>query len=211
LLGDREFIGEDWFHWLVESGVKFVIRIKDNSLLGDDKQTRKAIKSFRTLPRNNVRSIIRTLWGLKLFIVGYKNAKGQVCILATNINPEKAAELYAVRWQIESMFLCLKSNGFNLEDTRMCDANKLNVLFGLLAILTCWNCKLGKYYARIKPIKIKNHQRHAENLFHYGMTIALSIFNNISEYKKDFRKIKRVLKNPFNDILNFQNMELQCL
>jgi hypothetical protein len=32
-LADREFIGEEWFRFLIEKGILFVIRIKQNSMV----------------------------------------------------------------------------------------------------------------------------------------------------------------------------------
>ena len=189
LLADREFIGENWLHWLDHYGIKFVIRIKDNSQLYHNKKYRKAIKSFRTLSREHTRCISCTLWDLSLTVVGYKDENGEVHILATNSSPNRAVELYSIRWQIESMFLCLKTNGFNLEATHMTDPDKLDLMFGLLAILTCWNCKVGLWCHAIKPIKIKNHDRPEQNLFHYGMTVISAIFNNIFYYAKDFKNV----------------------
>ena len=195
-LADREFIGDNWLHWLDYYGVKFVIKIKVNSKIYYNKKYKRDIKSFRSLRRGNTRTLKCTLWDLELTIVGYKHTDGEVYILATNGNPTLAVELYSMRWQIESMFLCLKSNGFNLEASHMVDANKLELLFGLLAILTCWNCKVGCWFHVIKPIKIKNHNRPEQNLFHYGMTMPGTILNNVMDYGKDFINVLKILKKP---------------
>ena len=161
LLADREFIGEDWLHWLDNYGIKFVIRIRDNSILETSNKTRKAIKSFRTLTRGCCRYMSCRLWGLDITVAGYKDEGGNVHILATNGTPETALEKYNLRWQIESMFLCLKSKGFFFESCGMTCQKKLDTLFGLLAILTSLNCKVGSWFNTIKPIKIKNHSRPA--------------------------------------------------
>lgn len=180
VLGDRELIGEDWLHWLDYYKIIFVIRIKNNSRIHHKKKSHNAVKCFRTLQRKSTRILHSSLWGLELNIVGYKNEHGNLCILATNGMPEKALELYSIRWQIESMFLCLKSKGFNLESTHMVSQTKVEVLFGLLAILTCWNCKIGFWRNKINPIKVTNHNRPAQNLFHYGMEVISAIMNNIT-------------------------------
>ena len=173
LLGDREFIGEDWLHWLDYYGIIFVVRIKDNSLLHKNKKYRKATNSFRTLSRKCMRCLACNLWDLELTVVGYKDKDGNVQILATNGNPKSAVKLYAIRWQIESMFLCLKSNGFNLEETHMVCQEKVELLFGLLAILTCWNCKIGLWCM-------------AGGLMSGAVTMGMKLFAGVS-----------VLANPF--------------
>ena len=211
LLGDREFVGEDWLHWLAYYGIIFVIRIKDNSMLYKNKRYRKAINSFRSLSRECMRGFTCSLWELELTVVGYKDKDGKVQILATNGEPKSTVKLYSVRWQIESMFLCLKSNGFNLEETHMSCPDKLELLFGLLAILTCWNCKIGLWCNQLKPVKIKNHRRPAQNLFHYGMTIISSVVSNIIDYGKDFRKLIKIIKKPNLSEEDCYDIELQCL
>lgn len=211
VLGDREFVGEDWLHWLAYYGIIFVIRIKDNSPLYKNKRYRKAVNSFRTLRREHTRAITCTLWDLDLTVVGYKDKDGNVQILATNGKAKLAVELYSIRWQIESMFLCLKSNGFDLEETHMTCPDKLELLFGLLAILTCWNCKIGLWCNQIKPVKIKNHGRPEQNLFHYGMTVILSVVNNVVDYGKDFIKILAILSKPNLTKDDCYDIGLQCV
>lgn len=36
LLADREFIGEDWFQYLIQTGINFVVRIKSNMWMDVD-------------------------------------------------------------------------------------------------------------------------------------------------------------------------------
>ena len=211
LLGDREFIGEDWLHWLDHFGVKFIIRIKDNSNIYKNKKYRKAIKSFRSLSRDNNRCIKCTLWGLQVFVVGYKDSNGKVLILATNSDPNVAVEQYSLRWQIESMFLSLKSKGFNFEQTKMTCPEKLNTLFSLLAILTFWNCKIGKWANKIKPIKLKGNGRLEYNMFHYGMRIISTVFNNIYDYINDFKVILKLLIMHPDKMYSYNPGKLTCL
>ena len=40
----------------------------------------------------------------------------------------------ADRWQIETLFGCLKTRGFNFEDTHLTDPERLSKLLGLLAL-----------------------------------------------------------------------------
>lgn len=210
LLADREFIGEDWLHWLEHYKIKFVIRIKDNSLLVTSNKVRKAVRSFRTLSKEHSRYINCKLWGLDLIVVGYKAQNGRVHIIATNSNPENALQQYSIRWQIECTFLCLKSNGFEVESCAMPCPDKLNTLFGLLAILTCLNCKVGNWYHSIKPIKIKSHGRPSYNIFNYGMRIMSSVMNNINDYTNDFKVILDILILPGSKMKSFSNKVLMC-
>ena len=40
LLADREFIGQEWMRYLIDSGIPFVIRMKGNMLVGKSKRDR---------------------------------------------------------------------------------------------------------------------------------------------------------------------------
>ena len=45
---------------------------------------------------------------------------------------------YALRWEIETLFSCLKGRGFNLENTRLTDPRRVKKLIAVLAIGFCW-------------------------------------------------------------------------
>jgi hypothetical protein len=107
LLGDREFIGEDWLHWLAHYNIKFVFRIKENSLLCNENKKVRAYNSFKNLKPGKHRVKSCNLWGLNLSVVGCKDKSQNIWILATNGDPDEAKDLYAMRWQIETMFFCL--------------------------------------------------------------------------------------------------------
>lgn len=211
LVADREFIGGDWFKWLNQSSIKFVIRLKISFKMIKEKKIKKIANSFRTLPREYSRYIHCTLWGVPVTLVGYKNKNGDLFVLATNGDPDEAIKLYNKRWQIESIFACLKTKGFNLEDTGMTDKHKLNLLVGLLAILTCWNCKLGFWAKEIKDIRIKKHHRPEQNLFHYGISIINAVFNNINDYYNDFKNIMKIIGKPTLFDMEIGKIQLQCV
>ena len=68
------------------------------------------------------------------------NSKPDQMILITTNRPKKAVERYRKRWKIETMFADLKSRGFNLENSRMTEPKKLDVLLSLVAIAYVWVC-----------------------------------------------------------------------
>ncbi|ATZ68895.1 transposase (plasmid) [Acinetobacter haemolyticus] len=43
---------------------------------------------------------------------------------------------YALRWEIETLFSCLKGRGFNLENTRLTDPRRVKKLIAVLAIVS---------------------------------------------------------------------------
>lgn len=54
--------------------------------------------------------------------------------LATNDNPEFALSNYKLRWEIETLFGCLKLRGFNLEDIYLNKFERSNKLIALLSM-----------------------------------------------------------------------------
>ena len=64
-------------------------------------------------------------------------------IASSSLPPAEALDAYADRWQIETLFGCLKSRGFNLENTHLTDPQRLSKLMGLLALAFVWAYRTG--------------------------------------------------------------------
>ncbi len=78
-------------------------------------------------------------------------------LLVTSDCPGLAISKYTWRWEIETLFSCLKGRGFNFEDTHMMDLDRVNKLMALLAIAFCWCHKMGEWRHEVKPTVIKTH------------------------------------------------------
>ena len=61
--------------------------------------------------------------GLLLSVLRLKD--GQLLIVASNRISENAIDIYGKRWEIETLFSCLKRRGFNLEDTRVTNQKRI--------------------------------------------------------------------------------------
>ena len=57
-------------------------------------------------------------------------------VIATNQVPKNAISIYLRRWEIETLFSCLKERGFNFEDTRITNLERVEKLMGVLAMAT---------------------------------------------------------------------------
>ena len=78
LVADREFIGRDWFAFLLEQSVDFVIRLRGNtSLTLDDGRRRYAATFNERMPRNTTRYYPQTTLynGLTLHLVCHRPAR----------------------------------------------------------------------------------------------------------------------------------------
>lgn len=168
LLADREFIGEDWFEFLLKERIPFYIRIRNNTLVNySNGKTKKAYRFFTGQQGSAQRDV--KLGKDRLNLAGKYLGKGEYLIVATNVTVKNALAIYKERWQIEMFFSCLKTRGFRLEETHMSDPEKIKKLIALLALAFLWCHKLGEEKDREEPIKIKKHGRKANNLFRYGL------------------------------------------
>ena len=100
-------------------------------------------------------------------------------IITTNHAPERAIARYEDREAIERMFSCLKSRGFNLEDTHMTNLAKLERLLGVVTIAFWWAYKLGDYIDEKKPIARKPHGRRIRSIFKTGFVYLRNLFESI--------------------------------
>ena len=122
------------------------------------------------------------------YLICHRPRKGEAVLLITSRKDLKAVlKLYRKRWSIETAFAWLKSRGFNLEDTHLTKAKRLELLLGVLAVCLCWALWVGLCKHRCKPIKIKKHGRRAISIFRLGLDHLQHIFYNIRYHLDDFR------------------------
>lgn len=188
LLADREFIGKDWFKWLNDMKIPFMIRIKDNLLLektnGQKSNARNFFRCY--IPKE----LNKELFDIDLKIIGTKISKDDYLIVATNLQ-EADLKIYAKRWSIETMFLCFKSKGFNLEDTKMTDPEKINKLIALISITFCWCFIVGKHYQKKKSKFRKDLNCYSKSIFKLGLEIIRNaLFNPITKQKTLYNCIR---------------------
>lgn len=72
---------------------------------------------------------------------------------------------------METLFLCLKSRGFNFEDTNVTKPERIEKMLVLLTVGFCWAYKTGEWRHEQKAIKIKKHGRKAVSYFRYGLDL----------------------------------------
>lgn len=144
LLADREYIGEEWFSFLLENDIDFVIRLRKKNY----KEAVNAAegKSYGTLERKALRSrkagksLGKTilLQGQSLNFVVLKNPKPEACepliylLSSLKQTPAQIAAHYPIRWQIESCFRHLKSNGFNLEEMNLAGEERSRLMMAIV-------------------------------------------------------------------------------
>lgn len=175
LLADREFIGETWFRFLIEEDIPFVIRVKQNFMAegirhGYAVPIGELLKNLGRKKAHINHSI--TLWKHRLFAsVEYAKGAKEPMIVVSNRAFPNPLSLYRWRWGIETLFGCLKSRGFRMEDTHMVQPDKIEKLLFVLSIAVCWAYKTGELQVRKVAIRIKKHGRKAKSVFRVGIDL----------------------------------------
>ena len=179
---DREFASLEWLAFLTRAQIPYRLRIKAHHQLTD--KHGRAMPARKLLQTARVGEAVvcrrwRKLWGqYRVCVAGRRRADGELLILISN---EPAAQMlleYARRWQIETLFGCLKSRGFGLEETHLKDAERLKKLLGILALAVCWAWLCGNRVCQRAPIKIKKHGRRAKSIFRIGLDGLEQVFGH---------------------------------
>lgn len=173
LLADREFVGTQWFCFLIEQKIPFIIRIKQNSMVEIGENGKLPIGRLRKrLSQKKVMNHPINLWGLSLYvsIEKRKGAKEQM-IVVSNFKFEDPLGMYRRRWEIETMFGCLKTRGFRMEDTHITDPDKIEKVVFVLAIAFCWAYRTGDIQDQVQAIEVKTHGRKARSFFREGLNL----------------------------------------
>ncbi len=179
---DREFASVKWLEFLTGEKIPYRLRIKANHELSDKRG--KPMKARKLLQTARFGEAVicrrwRKLWGkYRVCVSGRRQADGELLILISNEPSSQMLAEYARRWQIETLFGCLKSRVFGLEETHLQDSERLKKLLGLLAIAICWSWLCGKQICQMKPIKIKKHKRRAKSIFRVGLDGLERVFSN---------------------------------
>lgn len=170
LLADREFIGNDWVKFLFISQVDFYIRLRSNTLVSKDGQTRHAtdwLGDRKKCLMDGVR--IHDHW-VSLAIKRRAKKDDEYLIVMTNTFAHWALDRYQRRWSIETFFQSVKQRGFRLEDTHLNSLERLRKLFALVAIAFTVCLHIGRWSDQHqKPIEIKNHGYKANSFFRHGL------------------------------------------
>jgi len=192
LLADREFIGEKWFHFLVEKEIKFHIRIPKSHYICLIKEKQRADFFLNKYGKKKLIRIFYQNLDLYLAMDFSKNKQGKAdpLFILTNEKNRNALRIYKQRWSIEVFFQSLKGRGFKFEKTHLKDTDRIAKLF-VLASLTFIICLCtGIYYDALeKKIPIKNHGYKAKSFFRYGADILRKVLKKIEKSQDEFKKI----------------------
>ena len=85
-----------------------------------------------------------------------------------------------MRWQIETLFSCLKGRGFNLEDTHLTKQDRVSKLVAVNALAFCWAYLTGLAVIDDKPSHykrcLKSNGRPQSSVFALGLDFLIDGF-----------------------------------
>jgi len=184
LLGDREYIGKEWFKYLIDNEINFVIRLKKNiyiqeidACLGRSHQqmTNKVLRS--KLANKSVGKMV-TIDGMTLYFVAVKNPKNDpkdpvIYLLSSLIEkPAKLiASIYCLRTKIEHCFKHLKSNGFKLEQMNLRTKTRCRLLMAITVFTYVLSVQEGlKDYHQVPEKNYDTDQKQKQvSIFRFGL------------------------------------------
>ncbi len=188
VIGDREFIGQEWIKFLKDNHISYCMRVPKSHLI--------------TLKNGNTFSIIELLEnqseryfhdcmvdGVWCNAMIKKLPSDDYLFLISDFPTKKIGAIYRKRWCIEVLFQTFKERGFDLESTHLKCPKKLSKLLVFVSIAVAICVKFGEYYhQKVQKIKVKPHGYKANSFFRKGLNI-----------------IRRGLKNPSNDFSQLWN------
>jgi Transposase DDE domain len=185
LLGDREFVGKAWFRFLKEHRIKFEMRLKKDTLVRNARG--KLVQAWRLFASTRVNQILvipeaRQMWGMKLFLSGCYLGQGEWLLLVAPEFSDNPNQEYQKRWGIETLFGALKSRGFNLEDTRLKEPERISRLLALLALAFTWAFVVGQWQAVVKELKRKKHGYPPKSVFRLGLNMLCRLVTNFERF-----------------------------
>ena len=205
IVADREFVGKAWFTFLINENIPFVIRVKGAYKIfelesGVSSSISNLLKRYGR--RKKVLNIPIEMWGLQLYLSFRKGKKGskEPMILVSNYDFEDALGVYKIRWGIETLFGCLKTRGFRLEDTHVTDPEKIDKILFVLAIAFCWAYRTGEIKANETPIPEKSHGRKAKSIFRLGLDLVRRVIMGIESSIEELIQIISTLNSSFREV-----------
>lgn len=197
ILGDREFIGAQWFGFMVQVGFSFVIRARWQDYWGEVSiALNKTIANTEKYMLNRIKregyfqtSIM--LEGNLLYYTMFPNTSKRqnkkdkwMILISDKKDLDWISNSFRRRWSIEVFFYHCKTNGFNLEDLNLTNLLKAQLMMGLtaicyvLSIIKGVNC-LKKEKMYFKNYKIKRSQ--AISLFRLGYDNLKNVIHTVKD------------------------------
>jgi hypothetical protein len=85
-------------------------------------------------------------------------------------------------FRIETLFAAMNARGFNLEDARIQDSERLSRLLALLALAFTWAFVVGLWQASVKELKLKKHGYPPKSVFRRRLKILCCLLASLERF-----------------------------
>jgi hypothetical protein len=185
VIGDSEFIGDEWILYLSEQKILFFLDIRSNQYFDYQGRT----YSVRNWMHGRYKSELK---GIKIFgqtlNIGIKRQKTSkkvkkkpfLAVVTNCMQTNGILGIYKNRWSIEVFFQSLKGRGFCMEETHLGTPIEIRKLFMLLCMAFALCLRVGLEINKATPIPIKKHGYKANSFFRVGKNFITTLFKRKS-------------------------------
>jgi Transposase DDE domain len=181
IIGDREFIGEEWFTYLYENKLPFIFRLRNNMYVITANGKVRVDKLLEGIEKHEIKQMTVIVSGVTMLLAATRAETGELVVVVASRVHGNILKRYKARWFIELFFKSTKSMGFNFEETHITDSDRIKVLMATITIATCIAVQSGFFKHRIRPIRRKKHGRSAFSIFTYGLRFVRRLFQDGSK------------------------------
>lgn len=177
IYGDREFCNREVFKYLYAEELDFCIRLKKSCLADGISFKQLCVEQSKRVKFKAKRKL--AVMGYQMAVSCVKLSDKEYLIVGTREIETKAILEYKKRWSIETMFGCLKSRGFDFEETHLTKRTRIERLTYLLSLALSLAIKTGELKIREKPLKTKNNARYERSIFRIGLDYLQNLLVNL--------------------------------
>jgi hypothetical protein len=192
LIADREFVGKDWFQYLKEAQIPFVMRLRENFQVSKNGETKsikvycRDVRSCQYYHKGHFKVCDTSLH------IAVTYLQGELLILGSLQRDLNIFKVYQKRWGIETLFKALKTQGFQIENTAVTEPKKVEKLLFLIAIAFVWAYKTGVWRNQEEPVRICKNGHQEFSFFRYGFLFLQSSLLNHAKYQQLIMSIKKL-------------------
>jgi len=164
---------------LIENKISYRLPIKANHQITNARGAKvSAVRLCRTLKINERFELRgkRSLWNQAVYVAVCRKADGDKVLVIASEQSGKILKEYGERWKIETLFGCLKTRGFRLEDTHITEVERISKLLSLLTIAVSWAMLAGELEVQATPLKTKKHGKLEKSVFRLGFETLRNCF-----------------------------------
>ena len=192
LLGDREYEGKEWFKFLADKEIQFIIRLPQQAY---KEAVSAGGRSYGSLLRRALKGRIVgrffTIEGYRYQFIALCHQQGAghtdpLVLLVSNTawNKRQIADRYRLRWTTECFFKHLKSNGFNLEELGFQSLSKIRLLVAIVLVL--YVICVAEGFRQFRHIRPKKRQLEVflarESVFRKGYSVVANQLTTIEHF-----------------------------